>query len=334
MKSTYNIYTLLKIYKRIKSRRLKLLGLLITSTLGFRHLSIRIDPALTCNLFCTMCYFSNADTRKKMKGRLSIDEMRAIARIFFSKAFQVVVGCGAEPTVNNDFMELIKLAVHYKVPNISIVTNGQLLRDNHIQQMIQLNIDELILSAHGLTKKNYEKFMVNGKFETFINLLKTMKNNKSAMKLRINYTVNDHNLEDLSLLPQFIENYPISTIQVRPIMDIGGKYSTMMSKDSQINYLSIINEVKASCLNHGVTLLANTSDVDYQNTNNDSALIESVYTYISPNTSKQLELDFTNTTLQKYKHSVHWNKKIIKAFISKNEKEDINLSRSLKYDIQ
>jgi len=334
MKSTYNIYTLLKIYKHIKSRRLKLFGLLLTSKLGFRHLSLRIDPALTCNLFCTMCYFSNSETRKKMKGRLSINEMRAVGRIFFSKAFQVVVGCGAEPTVNNDFMELLKLAVHYKVPNISIVTNGQLLRDNHIQQMIQLNIDELILSAHGLTKKNYEKFMVNGKFETFINLLETMKNNKSAMKLRINYTVNDHNLEDLRLLPQFIENYPISTIQVRPIMDIGGKYSTLMSKDSHVKYLSIINKVKESCLKHGVILLANTSDVNYKNTNNDSSLIESVYTYISPNTSKQLQLDFNKTTLKKYKRTVNWDKKIMKAFIFKKEKEDLNLSRSLKYDIQ
>jgi len=269
-----------------------------------------------------------------MKGRLSIDEMRAVGRIFFSKAFQVVVGCGAEPTVNNDFMELLKLAVHYKVPNISIVTNGQLLRDNHIQQMIQLNIDELILSAHGLTKKNYEKFMVNGKFETFINLLETIKKNKSAMKLRINYTVNDHNLEDLRLLPQFIENYPISTIQVRPIMDIGGKYSTLMSKDSHVKYLSIINKVKESCLKHGVILLANTSDVNYKNTNNDSSLIESVYTYISPNTSKQLQLDFSKTTLKKYKRTVNWDKKIMKAFIFKKEKEDLNLSRSLKYDIQ
>ncbi len=87
-----NFYTLLKLHKRIKSRRPKLLGLLLASRTGMRHLSVRIDPVMGCTLACRMCYFSSSEYRKQNKGMLSLDEMEEIARVLFPRAFQWVVG--------------------------------------------------------------------------------------------------------------------------------------------------------------------------------------------------------------------------------------------------
>ena len=102
MKKPYHIYSLLRLYKKIKSPKLKIVGLMGSSAMGLRHLSLRVDPASSCNLFCLMCYFSDSEIRKQRKGQISVEEMHQIAKIFFSKAFQLVIGCGAEPTLNRE----------------------------------------------------------------------------------------------------------------------------------------------------------------------------------------------------------------------------------------
>ena len=76
---------------------------------------------------------------------ISRNEMEQIARIFFPKAFQLVLGCGAEPTINKNFMFLLELAKKHKVPNISIVTNGQLLRSSDLEKFVELGIDEILM---------------------------------------------------------------------------------------------------------------------------------------------------------------------------------------------
>jgi hypothetical protein len=88
-----NFYTLLHLHKRIKSRRLKLLGLFLASHMGLRHLSIRLDPVLGCNLACNLCVLSSPDFRKANKGTLTSEEFEDIARVLFPRAFQLIVGC-------------------------------------------------------------------------------------------------------------------------------------------------------------------------------------------------------------------------------------------------
>ncbi|RCW30028.1 radical SAM protein [Marinilabilia salmonicolor] len=116
-------YSLLRLHKRIKSRRLKLLGLFAASHLGLRHLSVRIDPVLGCNLACRMCYYSSPEHRRSHTGIHSAEEFSEIARGLFPRAFQLIVGCGAEPTKHPHFLEFFRLARKYGVPDVGIVTN-------------------------------------------------------------------------------------------------------------------------------------------------------------------------------------------------------------------
>ncbi|MCG8580150.1 MAG: radical SAM protein [Bacteroidales bacterium] len=284
-----------------------------------------------------MCYFSNKEYRKASKGSFSEKNMEDIARIFFPQALQVVLGCGAEPTINNNFMNLLELAALHKVPNISLVTNGLLLRNQQIDRMHQIGVNEIILSAHGLTKASYERFMINGQFDKFINLItkiSDIKKEGSQIKLRINYTVNNDNLEDLLLFHNFIENYSIDAIQVRPIMDIGGKYSKEMSDESIKIYNSHISQLQITCKSNGVKLLANTSDVSYTETNKDSNIIESIYTYISPKTIVQFSLGDKINSLKAYKKEVNWYRNLFKGFIKRKKSDNKFHKHSMKYDIQ
>lgn len=62
-----NIYKILKIYQKIKSPKVKLLGILALHITKRRYLSLNIDPALACNFRCRMCYFSDNEAARKNK---------------------------------------------------------------------------------------------------------------------------------------------------------------------------------------------------------------------------------------------------------------------------
>ncbi|MCT4643941.1 MAG: radical SAM protein [Carboxylicivirga sp.] len=305
------------------------------SKLGFRHLSLRIDPALSCNLRCKMCYFSNTEYRKTSKGSFSATNMEDIAKIFYPKALQVVLGCGAEPTINTNFMTMLELAAKYQVPNISLVTNGMLLRESQIRKMHKIGVDEIILSAHGLTSNSYESFMTNGHFEKFITLLDKISQlncNSDKLRIRINFTANNENINDLMLFPEFMDRFNISTIQIRPIMDIGGKYRTPIHENQIDTYNSSIRFLKIECEKRNIILLANTTDVTYKEANQDSNLIESIYTYISPKTIEQYSIGTKTNSLKKYKKQVQWTRNLLSGLAKPNNRNNY-LARTLKYDI-
>ena len=85
-----NFYSFLRLHKRIKSRRLKLLGLFAASHLRLRHLSIRIDPVLGCNLACRMSNHSSPEHWRSHTGTLTTDDFEDIARGLFPRAFQLM----------------------------------------------------------------------------------------------------------------------------------------------------------------------------------------------------------------------------------------------------
>jgi len=114
-----------------------------------------------------MCSFSSAEFRKNNSGDISEDEFQDIVRVLFTRAFQLVVGCAAEPTKHPGYKELFRLAQQYKVPDVSIVTNGQLLKREDLEDMFKYGVNELILSCHGLKKATYEKFMSGASYEKF-----------------------------------------------------------------------------------------------------------------------------------------------------------------------
>lgn len=150
-----NFYALLKLHKRIKSPRLKLLGLGLAFAVGFRHLSVRLDPTLRCNLACRMCYFSGEGYKAKAGGLIQRDELEGLAKTLFPHAFQLVLGCGAEPTLARHYHEFFRLAKRYGVPDVSMVTNGQLIERDDLEKMADAGVNELILSVHGVREATY-----------------------------------------------------------------------------------------------------------------------------------------------------------------------------------
>ena len=327
-------YTLLHLHKRIKSRKLKLLGLWVASKLGFRHLSVRIDPSLSCNLACRMCNYSSAEYRKKNRGALNTEEFEDIARVLFPRAFQLVVGCAAEPTKHPGYRELFRLARRYKVPDVSMVTNGQLLTREDIDVMCGYGVNEIILSCHGVKKATYEKFMTGAGYEKFHEVLGLIKETRDAgnklPRLRINYTANRDNLHELKAFFEVFGRYPVDVLQVRPVMDLGGRYGQQFTEADLPKYNEVLSYLEEACRRHGVVFLANRDDAAYREATRDADLAELVYTYISPKTAGQLGISWSNINFRKFRRADRWNSRLIKSFFSRSSGEGW-MTRSLKY---
>ena len=78
-----NPETLVQVYRHIKSRKFKALGLETVRALGMRYLVVRMDTINLCNLRCKMCYYSSDYMRKK--DEMDLPFFRQIAEQVFRK---------------------------------------------------------------------------------------------------------------------------------------------------------------------------------------------------------------------------------------------------------
>ncbi|MBX2992702.1 MAG: radical SAM protein [Bacteroidetes bacterium] len=319
------IYRLIKLNRLVRSHRVKFLSVLAAHTLKMRHLFLRFDPVMACNLRCTMCYFSDEEYRKTAKGIFKKEEIERIAGLLFPKTLQLVIGCGTEPTLYKDFTEIIRLGKSHNIPFVGFTSNGMLFTDDHLSQFVEYGLDELALSVHGVQKETYERFMVNASFGKFIDVLERLDAlkkaaNVSTPNLRVNYTVNSENLEELRGFFDVFGKYSIRTLQVRPVMDIGGTFRTPLGGPEIETYRSIVSGLAAECKRRNITLLANTADPSYEQTNENTVILEAVKRYISPQVVWRKDFNWRNESYDAFCKRIGWSGYLLKNVFSNREK--------------
>jgi molybdenum cofactor biosynthesis enzyme MoaA len=332
-----DIYRLLRLNQSIKSHRVKFLGLWLLSVLNKRYLSIQMDPVLACNLRCKMCYFTDDEfVRKNMKGMFKEEDLEPIARSIFKNALKLQIGCGAEPTLFKHNTKLIQLAKQYKVPYISMVTNGNLLSAEDIAAFATTGLDEIILSMHGVYKKTYEDLMDKGDYEKFHKVLADITEQKKLtprLKLRINYTFNSDNFHELKDLFRLFGQYSIDIIQLRPIDKIGETtYNNFSLKQIEDDYIQMSRAIKEEAEKRKMTLLypatviRNEEESLKVKTGNDSSYIKPyTYYYLSPKYSWKDDFEWRTESFSSWKKRNSWNMELLKnAFISRSRLEQEN----------
>jgi MoaA/NifB/PqqE/SkfB family radical SAM enzyme len=307
-----NVYKLLKLNKFVRSHRIKLAGVMLAELLNMRHLFVRLDPVLACNIRCRMCFFSNDEYRQAHKGMFTAAEIERIGRFFFPKALQVVVGCGAEPTLYKDYAGIVKLAKDYGVPYVGLVSNGQLLDGPAIDRLVANGLDELIISTHGVTKETYEKFMVGASYEKLLAVLECVgaaKAKTGKPKLRLNYTVNPDNLAELADIFATFPHFDV--LQVRPVMSWGGDYGgTMEGFVEQHN--AIIDALIAASRERNVTLLANKIDPLYKGDGYDGFILNAVLRFVTPECVWREDFNWREEEYADYCRRTGWSKQLLK----------------------
>lgn len=326
------VYKLLQLNRLIKNNRLKLLLLYLAQLMNRRYYSVRIDPIYACNLRCRMCYFSGE--RKQSAAQLSPAEIDLVAKAYFGNAIQVAIGCGAEPTLAKNYLSLAAKAKEMGVPHISLVTNGQLITQQQLQSIDSIGIDELIISVHGTKQSSYEHFMTGAKWDKLMELL-TMFTQIASNKtqLRINYTANPENIDELTDFFEVFGKFNISTLQVRPIMSIGGEFTHGFSSADFEKYSRVIYTLKEQCRCRKVKLLANINNPTYEGKNTSEPIIGEVYRYVSPAENDINGFNWRNETYRQFQKRTRWRRNIIRQAFGRT-KPDSNSGFAEKYSGQ
>jgi molybdenum cofactor biosynthesis enzyme MoaA len=331
-----NFYKLLSIVQKIKSHRVKFLGLWVFNILNKRHLNVQFDPVLACNFRCKMCYFTDPEAIKKLKGIFKKEDLDSIAKSVFKNTLKLQIGCGAEPTLFKHNLEIILLAKKYSIPYLSMVTNGNLLTQENINSFTTNGLNEFIISLHGVKKESYEEFMDKGSYDKFhevLHFIDIQKKTNASLQLRINYTFNKDNFLELNDFFTVFGNYKIDTIQLRPIDNIGNTaYSNFDLTSIEKEYNNVIKKLSLEAKTRGISFIAPTSikritenENPVENENNNSYLTPFINCYISPEFFWKPNFNWREQTYNQWKKDNNWHFKIFRnVFISKHKLSKIN----------
>ncbi|WP_455170545.1 radical SAM protein [Aegicerativicinus sediminis] len=321
MPSAINIYELLRWNKRNKRHRIKFIALYFFHRFKKRYLAVNLDPVMACNLRCKMCYFTDKDYVKTLKGQLTSDEVKRIAEVIFPRALKLQIGCGTEPTLYKNLPEIIGLGKQYNVPYISLTTNANLLTENSINAMLHAGLNEFTVSLHGVEKRSYEDFMGKGDYERFQDVFQIFIKLKQRFdfKVRVNYTFNEDNFLELNRLFEQFNPDSIDILQIRPIQNLGNTAYQNFSLDKVKSvYPKVYQQLKDECNNHGIVFMAPERLSDLEKVNESSIIFDYTYCYISPNKFFRKGFKWKEESFENYTHRMGWGKQLLKnAFKSK-----------------
>ena len=342
-------YKQLQRFIHLGGARTKLAALWVLHILRRRYIGVFIDPALGCNYRCQMCYYSNEEVRKTKIGRMTETQIANTAKALFKKAVKVQIGCSAEPTVNiQGTLQLIRLATQYGVPYISVTSNGILLKQEILREMIESGLDELTISLHGIHKETYEKMMGRtSNYAAFVELLQSIKSLKKefpSFSVRINYTMNADNVAELADFDTLFGDIPINILQLRPIRQIGdSEYQNF-----DLSYVSecmdtVVRPLAERCHKLGITVLYSKQENIQRFEKKTRATYRErlipLFTYynVTPSSYSENTFDFEKEDYNAYARRCHIGRKMFRGIFATEKKcADMgnSLSMSLNYDIE
>ena len=329
-------YKILKLSSLIKNHRLKFLGLFLLHIMHKRYLAVNFDPVLACNLRCRMCYFTDDNYVKTLKGYFPPKDIDRFAKSILSRALKLQIGCGAEPTLYKEIDKIITIGKEYAVPYISLTTNANLIEKNTLNKWVYSGLNEITVSLHGVKKETYEYFMQNGNFNRFkksLQYIKEVKKDFPDFKLRVNYTFNEDNFKELEFFFKEFGEYNIDILQIRPITKIGNSdYSNFSMENILPNYDRIYNLLKSETNKHNITFIAPSFEqLSSEVKSIDSIVSEFTYCYISPKHFCKDDFDWKNETYNEYSKRIKLDHEILKCVFYSKKKIDKMKNKTLNY---
>lgn len=243
-----------------------------------------------------------------MHGMLSAKDVEAIAKALFHRALKLQIGCGAEPSLYKNLTAIVRLGKQYNVPYISLTTNGNLLTKEQLYELAEAGLNEITLSTHGIRKKTYEYLMTNGKHALFLQLLANLKEVKEHypdFKIRINYTMNEDNTEELKEFWNVFGEIPLDILQLRPVQEIGNSEYQNFSLEKISQWLgSIVTPLVEECRKRGITCMApeqeNLETLEQETPDKDKSFEELTYCYVSAHSCWNEDFDYHTDTFESY----------------------------------
>ena len=195
------------------------------SLLQRRPLEVILDTTERCNLKCKMCYFSAVDRLQfppfdrslSRTGMMPPETFSRVAADLFPRAHRVALGCAAEPLVHPKFVDIVREAGSYRVPDLWFPTNLLPLTPPKAEAICEAGTKTVAVSMDGTRPETYEAIRVGATFARLtrcFDLLNDVRRG-AATRLRLIFVWMRTNRADLADLPRFAEEIGASELDVR-----------------------------------------------------------------------------------------------------------------------
>ena len=196
-----------------------------TSPFRRRPLEVILDTTERCNLKCKMCYFSAVDRLQFLPfdrnlsrtGMMPIETFGQIAADLFPRAHRVALGCAAEPLVHPKFIDIVREAGSYGIPDLWFPTNLLPLTAPKAEAICEAGVKTVGVSMDGTHAETYETIRVGATFARLMRSLDLLNDVRrgAATHLRLIFVWMQTNRADLADLPRFAEEVGASELDVR-----------------------------------------------------------------------------------------------------------------------
>ncbi len=158
-------------------------------------LYIMLEQTYKCNLSCPSCIHGYDETKAKydVKDSPSVMEMELFKKIVDEaskfKCPSLAVMVNDEPLLVKNIGERIKYAKDKGFMDIIMTTNGNLLTEKKIKEVVEAGITRILFSVDAASQETYKITRPGkGSFEKVINNMKLLRDYKIKQKLIIPYT--------------------------------------------------------------------------------------------------------------------------------------------------
>lgn len=172
-----------------------------------------------CNLRCKMCETFQDSLLEGVE--LSTDKIKDIIVQIRNMGVNHIVFSGGEPLLRNDLVEIVKFTRENNVQKIDLITNGILLDDVIMKELIESGLNHIGISIDGLSRIN-NSIRGTGVFEKVVSNIDKVNKYKNKHgshfpTLGINFTVMEQNIDEMVPIVDLAREMECFSISFQPV---------------------------------------------------------------------------------------------------------------------
>ncbi|MCL2381144.1 MAG: radical SAM protein [Treponema sp.] len=185
-------------------------------------IQIQFDLTTTCNFRCLHCYNASGENNIVKDELTDVEIMKLFSDFKHLQPFNLCF-CGGEPLLRLDVMLKASSLIKSVVPNISMVTNGYLLKKDTLEALIHSGINRIQISLDGNTKESHEMLRnAKGSYEKAIEAIELCLEYKDKLKeINICFIPTRFNIQEFHELSVRMLGKGVNIMRTQPLMLIG-----------------------------------------------------------------------------------------------------------------
>ncbi|MEM5829500.1 MAG: radical SAM protein [Candidatus Aenigmatarchaeota archaeon] len=212
---------------------------------GKKEDPIKVDIFLTeaCNFKCKFCNYSKSPIeviRNEMNDKRILKTINEICEM----EVKVCGILGGEPFMRKEILMKIMKKIKNKGIAGSIVTNGSLVKERDVVEIVRMEWDLIRVSIDGLKKTHEYLRGVKGSFDKAFRLVKSFSRVKRKLKsnfptVEVNFVLTNRNYKELGKLMQLLSASDVNFVYVLPLIELTEESKLLKINEDEVKEVNM-----------------------------------------------------------------------------------------------